>query len=583
MLRYIYQILFLASLTTVLPRACHAQANGGQGGAPGGAVRSYTTITAVKVTPLSNGVQISITSDGILQFRNPDTNGAKMSLLFPDARNGTGKNFINVNRYPVSYIQLTTPQEAANGIGLLMQISNFVATTAAVSRTPEGQGVLVTIQSDRTVESNTRGNGDAENGAGADNQNTASTATTIQYEKGLLSLRAVRVDIHALMGAIAKQSGLAIAVDDAVDRKVSLNLTGVDPAMAIRSIATAYGLALSQINGIYMMSEGVPTDLATYHLSGTASYRMQNTQAQTASGLLPNFLYSYVKVNAEQNAVVVTAPSQMLAKIGADLDKMDVPSPQILIEAIAVELTDTTNRDIGLLLGNPDPTQFSSINVGSGSVIYNTVGKLPKAFDVSLHALELRGKARVRARPRLAVVNGRTADIFIGAQRFIQVQFNGYGSTQTRIQPVDVGVKFSITPLTGGNGEITTRIVPEVSNITELDLQTGLPVLSTRRAETYVRVKDGETIAIGGLTLDQEQRTQGKIPILGDLPLVGGLFHSNKKNVVRTELVVFVTPHIIPASMLAAPGQTPTNAVPATVVPHNQTAPAGVAGPRPAP
>lgn len=575
MLRYIYQILFLALLTTALPRTCYAQATSGQAGAPGsapgGAVRSYTTITAVKVTPLSNGVQISITADGILQFRNPDTGGAKMSLLFPDARNGTGKNFINVNRYPVSYIQLTTPQEAVNGIGLLMQISNFVATNASVSRTPEGQGVLVTIQSDRTVESNTHGNGAAENGAGAEagaaNQNTTPTSTSIQFEKGLLSLRAVRVDIHELMGAIAKQSGLAIAIDDAVDRKVSLNLNGVDPATAIRSIATAYGLALSQINGIYMMSEGVPTDLATYHLSGTASYRMQNTQAQTASGLLPNFLYSYVKVNAEQNAVVVTAPSQMLAKIGADLDKMDVPSPQILIEAIAVELTDTTNRDIGLLLGNSDPTEFSSLNVAGGSVIYSTVGKLPKVFDVNLHALELRGKARVRARPRLAVVNGRTADIFIGAQRFIQVQFNGFGNTQTRIQPVDVGVKFSITPLTGGNGEITTRIVPEVSNITEIDLQTGLPVLSTRRAETYVRVKDGETIAIGGLTLDQEQRTRGKIPILGDLPLLGGLFRSSKKNVVRTELVVFVTPHIIPASTLVAPGNALNNVAPATVVP----------------
>ncbi|MBV9865869.1 MAG: type II and III secretion system protein [Abitibacteriaceae bacterium] len=577
MLRYIYQILFLTLLTGLVTTSAYAQTaqtTAGQAGGQNGGVRSFTTVTAVRVTPLSNGVQISITSDGILQFRDPDTSGSKMSLLFPDARNGTGKNFINVNRYPVSYIQLTTPQGAANGIGMLMQINNFVATNASVSRTPEGQGVLLTIQSDRTIESSTRGGGnaDAENGAGteagADNQNPMPTSTQIQFDKGVLSLRAVRVDIHELMGAIAKKTGLAIAIDDAVDRKVSLNLAGVDPATAIRSIATAYGLALSQINGIYMMSEGVPTDLATYHLSGTASYRMQNTQAQTASGLLPNFLYSYVKVNAEQNAVVVTAPSQMLAKIGADLDKMDVPSPQILIEAIAVELTDTTNRDIGLLLGNPDPAQFSSINVAGGSVIYSSVGKLPKVFDVNLHALELRGKARVRARPRLAVVNGRTADIFIGAQRFIQVQFNGYGNTQTRIQPVDVGVKFSITPLTGGNGEITTRIVPEVSNITELDLQTGLPVLSTRRAETYVRVKDGETIAIGGLTLDQEQRTQGKIPVLGDLPLLGGLFHSNKKNVVRTELVVFVTPHIIPTSALVAtPDNLPNNAAATTATP----------------
>jgi type II secretory pathway component GspD/PulD (secretin) len=243
----------------------------------------------------------------------------------------------------------------------------------------------------------------------------------------------------------------------------------------------------------------------------------------------------------------------MLAKIGADLQKMDVPSPQILIEAIAVELTDTTDNERGLLLGSPDPAQFSSLNNTTGTINYSSIGKLPRNFEVNLKALELRGKARVRARPQMAVVNGRRADIFIGAQRFILTQFNSFGQTQTRIQPVDVGVKLGITPLTGGNGEVTTRIQPEVSNITELDLATSLPVLSSRRADTTVRVKDGETIAIGGLTLNQEQTIRRKIPFLGDLPLIGFLGRSRKKNTVNTELVVFVTPRIISAPAMDVP------------------------------
>ncbi len=260
---------------------------------------------------------------------------------------------------------------------------------------------------------------------------------------------------------------------------------------------------------------------------------------------MPNFLYSYVKVNLEQNAVVVTAPSQMLAKIGADLRKMDVPSPQIALEAIAVELSDTSDLDVGLTLGSPNPGQFAALSGPGGVISYNTIGTLPRTFEANLKALELKGKARVRARPSMVVVNGETANLFIGTQRFILTQFNQSGQTQNRIQPVDVGVKLLVTPLTGGNGEITTRIAPEVSNITELDLQTGLPVLSTRRSDTTVRVKDGETIAIGGLTLDQEQTRNGKIPLLGDLPLLGPLFRSRKKTTVRTELVVFVTPHIV--------------------------------------
>jgi type IV pilus assembly protein PilQ len=483
--------------------------------------RSYTTITAVEVTPLSNGVQVRIKADGILQYRDADTSGLQMRVYFPNARNGTGKNFVNVDRYPVSYIQLSTPQGAASGIGLNFEIRNLATTSASVSTGADGQSVLFTIQSDRTVESSNRtGTGDT----GTASTQNADTVTEVIFEDGTVSIRAVRADIHALVAAIAQKSGLSVSVDDAVNRKVSLNLQRMDPAAAVSSIATATGLAISRVNNIFMMSEGVPTDLATYNLSGTASFRMQNIQAGTASGLLPNFLYSYVKVNSEQNAVVVTAPQQMLAKIGSDLQKIDVPSPQILIEAIAVELSDSADLDVGLRVGSANPKRQTFTDTTTGQISYNTIGRLGGNFQVNLRALELQGKARVRARPQMAVVNGRTANIFIGAQRFILTQF-----TQKRSEPEPHSSRrrrceAASHPLTGGNGEITTRILPEVSNITELDLLSGLPVLSSRRAETTVRVRDGETIAIGGLTLDQEQRTNRKIPFFGDLPLIGKLF-----------------------------------------------------------
>ncbi|HVF84428.1 MAG TPA: hypothetical protein VM821_00490 [Abditibacteriaceae bacterium] len=528
--------------------------------------RSYTTISAIDVTPLSNGLQISIKADGILQYRDADTSGTKMHLYFPDARNGTGKNFFNINRYPVSYIQLSTPQGAASGIGLNLDISNLSTTTASVSTGSDGQSVLLTIQSNRTVEGGRRGGGGAGDAA-TDPGAKPDTSTQVLYENGLLSLRAVKADIQSLIGEIARKGGISVAVDDAVDRKVSLNLDSVSPAEALRDISTAYGLALSQSNGVYTLSEGVPTDLATYNASSTQSFRMQNTQAQNASGLLPNFLYSYVKVNSEQNAVVVTAPSQMLAKIGQDLKRMDVAPPQIAVEAIAVEFTDSTDKDLGISFGNAQRGVFSTTDNG-GTLSYSNIGNLPSSFAFNLRALEIAGKARVRARPQMAVTNGRTANLFIGAQRFILTQYNQYGQTQTRIQSVDVGVKLSVTPLTGGNGEITTRIIPEVSNITELDLQTGLPVLSSRRAETTVRVKDGETIAIGGLTLDQEQTTKSKIPFFGDLPLVGGLFRGSKKTSVRTELVVFVTPRILPSNDLttSASAQSSTGTAPQSLI-----------------
>ena len=505
--------------------------------------QAYTNIKSITTKALSNGVQITILADGILQYRDVDSNGNKMGVYFPAARNGTGKNFINLNTYPVSSIQLSTPQGAKNGIGLRLDITNFANTSASVTQTPNGQGVLFTIQSDRTLPGGRGGSGGNAATAKADD-----LTADVTFNNGLVSIRAVKADIQELMAAIAQKTGLSIAVDDAVSRKVSLNLQNVEPESAVQTIAAAYGLALAPINGIEVLSEGVPTDLATYRAAETQSFRIQNSQASELSGLLPNFLYSYVKVNGEQNAIVVTAPSQILSKISSDLRRVDVPAPQISIEVVAVELSDSDDLDIGLRLGNPDANSFDSFDVGAGRVTFNTIGKLPRSFEANLKALELKGKARVRARPQMVVINGQTANLFIGSQRFILTQFNQSGQTQNRIQPVDVGVKLSVTPLTGGNGEITARVAPEVSNITELDLQTGLPVLSTRRSDTTVRVKDGETIVIGGLTLDQEQTTKGKIPLFGDLPLVGGLFRSRKKTTVKTELVVFVTPHVLQES-----------------------------------
>ena len=518
------------------------------GGVQGARAQSHTTITGIAFTQLSNGVQIHVVADGILQATVDGqpwlttVQGTSMAFSMPQARNGMEKNFFSTKFYPVSYVQVSTAQNAVNGIGLTLTVKYLVSTSASLSAAPDGQGIFITVLSDRTIERKSHTDTDTAPAGGQ----AVDTSTLVDYAGGTLTLRAVHADIHSFIGEIARKTGLSVAIDDSVDRKVSINLANVDPTQALQTIASAYGLALSKIGGVYMMSEGVPTDLASYHLSGTESFRMQNTQAATASGLLPNFLYSYVHVNSEQNAVVVTSPTQMLRKIGSDLASVDLPSPQISIEALAVEFTDTKDFNIGLNLGYQSSTSISTIDTPGGVITYNSIGKLPSDFEVKLNALESSGRARVRARPSMAAVNGHSANIFIGTQRFIQTQFNQNGQVQNRIQPVNVGVTLAVTPLTGGNGEVTVHISPTVSNITQLDLQTGLPLLSSRSADTTVRVKDGETIALGGLTLDQDQSTHSRIPLLGDLPLFGKLFRSEHRSNVKTDLVVFITPHILP-------------------------------------
>lgn len=526
--------------------------------APAHAQVAYANITDVTATQLSNGVQIIVKADGVLDWdyarrSSSGTRGAgdfrrdRVVLSFPNARSKVSKSFIDVSLYPVSFVQIEVPQEAAQreGVGIRMTIALFEPADSDVSTSPDRQSVIITVNSERTLESVQRNGGAA---AGA-----KKAELSVEFEDNLLTVNALRADIHELIGEIARQTGVNVAVDSGVSHKVSLTLANMPVEVVLRGIASGYGLALNKQGDVFMLSEGVPTDLATYNRSSTASFRMKNIQAQTASGLLPTFLFSYLHVNHEQNAVVVQAPSQMLTKIESDLKNVDLPASQIMVEALAVEFTTTDDveaalnvrwRDLQLSDSTLSPTGWRS-DSATGEISFRHLASLPHDFQARINALVSQGKAKVWANPRMAAVNGQRAELFIGTQKFIKVRFLQFGSLSERIQGVDVGVKLEVTPWTGGNGEITTRIEPEVSNISELDPETGLPLLSTRRAGTSIRVKDGETIVIGGLIQKQDQRLRRRVPILGDIPIIGTLFQSKERHAVDTELVIFITPRIL--------------------------------------
>lgn len=503
---------------------------------------AYCNIIDIRADQLSNGVQITVRADGVLEWSAEGGlfgRRTRITINFPNAKSQIGKNFIDVSKFPVSYIQLSVPQTAVEGVGVAMVVALFEPSRVNVERSNDQQNVIITVSSERTLVGRQNRN----------NETTAAETTTqlsVEYQDGLLTVHSVKTRLHTLLSEISRKAGINIAVDDSVrNREVSMSVDNLPVDEMIRGIASAYGLALSNVNDVYMVSDGVPTDLAPYRLSGTESFRMQFIKAQVASGLLPTFLYSYLHVNEAQNAVVVTAPTQMLEKIRADFQKIDLPPPQIMIEALAVEIASTEDLSASLGISFVDSWIRSSTDSGTGDIFYRTVGALPEDFQTKLNALEAQGRARVRANPRMAAVNGQDADIFIGQTKFIKVEVTGFGGKQERIQGVDVGVKLSVRPWTGGNGEITLTIEPEVSNISELDRETGMPVLSTRRAQTTVRVRDGETIIIGGLTQRQEYKTRTKIPILGDIPLLGTLFQGTKTSRINSELLIFVTPHIL--------------------------------------
>lgn len=384
----------------------------------------------------------------------------------------------------------------------------------------------------------------------ADQTSPTTEDVIVSVESEGVSLKAVNADAHKVLTTLARHTGLKVVVDDTVRRTITVHIVNKRATEILDAIVAAYGLSCKEQNGIFMVSEGIPRSPSSYLLSDIDAITTQYVLAPNAKSLLPVFLQDHVKINQEQNAVILSAPTDVLRKFRDDIKQFDIPPAQILLEVVMVEFTETGAREFGLRWDWTNATRQVAVDAPAGSIFYHTLVTLPDTFQAELKALVTAGKARVKASPRIATVSGQRATIFIGKQRYLSTpvampsgddEFGGMRQSNA----IDAGVRLVMTPWTGGEGEIIVDVRPEISVLSASDPTTGLPERSTRRANTTVRVRDGETVIIGGLVQQESRKTRTKIPILGDLPLIGPLFQSVSDQETSTELAIFVTPRIL--------------------------------------
>jgi type II secretory pathway component GspD/PulD (secretin) len=143
-------------------------------------------------------------------------------------------------------------------------------------------------------------------------------------------------------------------------------------------------------------------------------------------------------------------------------------------------------------------------------------------------------------------LNNKEADLQIGETYPIVYSTSVLGGQN--VQYVDVGVHLRLTPTIGSDGSVTADLHPEYSEFMGFT-PTGYPIVSNRKIDSSLRVRDGQAIVLGGLIRDASNETVSKVPGLGDIPLVGGLFRNRQTNHERDEIVFLITPHVLyPAS-----------------------------------
>lgn len=245
------------------------------------------------------------------------------------------------------------------------------------------------------------------------------------------------------------------------------------------------------------------------------------------------------------------------------LSKIDVPAPQVQLDVKVVSTSPQTSQNLGILWQNSAGGDFSvSTTVQEGPVGSNPIGstlrngfglgsfaRLPISFNAQLNAFFQRTDVRILAKPSITSLDNEEGVIFVGETRRIQV-FNivpGVNSNTLAgtIVEIPVGIILQMQPRVGEDDMISLRVHPILSTANGNVAAGALFNTIVREAETSVRLKSGETLVIGGLLQDEDTRTLTKVPILGDIPVIGQFFRNHQRQHTRTEVLVFVTPHLV--------------------------------------
>jgi len=276
-----------------------------------------------------------------------------------------------------------------------------------------------------------------------------------------------------------------------------------------------------------------------------------------APASLPGRLRGEVQIVPEEatNSLLVRAQPADWDVIKQAIESLDLRPLQVLIEVLIAEVRRTsdfqvgTSGKVGSDTGNAGTRVVGSLTgATTGDFVLHVMRVGRVDVDVALSALASTGHVRILSRPVLLAQNNQEAKILIGSERpFIQVFRSLPTDAAVRDQVVqyrDVGTSLAILPTINDDGYVNLQVSQQVSNATA-ETQFGAPIISTREASTHLFVRDGQTVVIGGLVERERDETKSGIPLLKDLPLIGGLFGSTSKTTANSELFVFLTPHVI--------------------------------------
>lgn len=284
-------------------------------------------------------------------------------------------------------------------------------------------------------------------------------------------------------------------------------------------------------------------------LTPTAAPRAANTSAAEAANIGSSGLT--VIADEAQNALIINSSAERYQQVLGLLEQLDRLPGQVALQVVVAEvsLTDNVNTGINWLYdSNKNAARGATATLNSGTGILSFSG-FRGDWSVALSMLASKTDVRVLSRPYLVVRDGESASINSGEQVPIITEFrdnDNSPTTRTSVQYRSTGISLSVTPIINADGLVSLQISQETSNsVPNETSEISSPVIRTRSLSTSVLAANGQTIILGGLINDDLNKTDNRVPILGDIPGLGRLFRTKGNNISRTELMVMITPRII--------------------------------------
>lgn len=368
-----------------------------------------------------------------------------------------------------------------------------------------------------------------------------------------LSLSVQEAPVRDVLQSMAQMAGRNLVLDSQIPGTLSLEIQQLPFAQALEMVTRSQGLCFREEGNTLWVASPERMDALYGRLT---VHPLEYISARETAETLKPLFSAPLAWSRDANAILFHGSPGEENRLKEALQALDRPTRQITLEARILSLGESASRELGLQWdwsALPEGRKKGEGGFGGRLHLGHSYGA---SFQARLSALCQEGKAKVLATPRIITLPGREASIFIGDHIPVVTEKVTNSTTTSTTEYVDAGIRLSYTPYLSQDGLITAKVHTEVSTPTLIAELKNYRITS-RTADTHVRLREKETLVIGGLISEQEQHRMEAIPLLSKLPLLGELFKFRSRSRNWTEVCMFLTPY------LSGPGQP----LPAAVLP----------------